>query len=139
MAATPSAMPVSYSLYLNDGVISLRMMRPQWASVSMPSRPLPYLDAQLAIVHGHQQQHAVVFAPLPQPPRIEHPVGYFLQHFALQRGDGKHHDLVGGGIFVRLQFPLQLGLGRLRKNLRVIIHPPRQLRHRNRRKSRQGQ
>jgi len=58
-------------------------------------QPVADLDAHLAVVLGHQQKHAIVFAALAELPETEQPVGIGLDLFAIEAGYGRHDDLVG--------------------------------------------
>lgn len=82
------------------------------------------LDAQLAVVAGHDQQGAVIFVLLPDTPGTAQLVAVVFDGHALQVRHGDHHHLLAGGLFVSLQALRQLLAGGGREHLPLVHYPP---------------
>src|SRR4051794_38244424 len=64
-------------------------------------KPMADLDPHLALVRRHQEERAVVLLRPAKAPVAEQPVRELLEAKALQRADGRDHDLVTGCLLVR--------------------------------------
>ena len=80
----------------NAGVICSRMMRARDRVGQHALEPVADLDAQLALVRRDREDHAVVEALLPDPPRFGDVHRILLDRHPLEGRRDVHHDLVAG-------------------------------------------
>jgi hypothetical protein len=86
------------------------------------------LDPNLAVAFGHEQDHAVVGALLPQSPGASEAVAIFLDRISLQLRHRRHHQLPATRLLKGLKLLRKRALVRWRKQIRLIDHPPAELR-----------
>ena len=86
-------------------------------------KTIAHFDPHLMFVWRDQQQHAVVLALLAKLPLAEKLVGIRLNGPALQRGNRRHHHLLGARCFMLGELRREQGL-RIGGQYMCLIHHP---------------
>ena len=107
MSSTPRAMPPSKSPALKRGVDRIEDDDLGDRVGQRPLEAVADLDAHFVLVGCDEQQHAIVLLLLAELPVAKQRVGVRLDLLAVERGDGRDHELNAGFGFQRRQLAFE--------------------------------
>src|ERR1700722_3433982 len=82
------------------------------------------LEAHLVFLRSDEKQQAVVLLRLAELPQAKEFVGVRFYLLAVERGDGRHHELDAGFVVERLQLGLKRGALTSRDDIGLVDHAP---------------